>query len=661
MSGSKAAAALRRVLEDPIYNKTLRKEVGKGELDYEVYLRTRELLALQTPASELVVPDELLFQIMHQTQELWLKCAAHESANLIEHLDGESIFAALDALDRIAVITRVLADEIRVLFTLSPARFQIIRRSLGNGSGLESPGYNQMITAADATFEAFLRLIERRSVTLLDIYNRPDLHPELHRIGDRFVDWDGNWQAWLVEHFMLVRRTIGIDKSVRALDGFPTVALGARMTKPLFPELWNVRVEMTRAWKRDGGHLPGVPRIEDRGEAPTTEPTSSRTGTTEMAPFEASAWRGEFPVLASCVYLNSNATGATPRAAKAVFDNYWQTLERWRDEVWERWWRDIHSHANELAEFIEAPAGSVVCDANLATLFGRVMSSLDFTARPHVVTSDLEFPSLPFVIRAFDRYGAVPVVVPSRDGATIDVEAVVRAIDERTAIVCLSHATFATGAVLDIAPIVRRAREVGALVALDAYQSVGALPVDVGALDVDFLMAGAHKWLCGSYESAFLYVRPSLLPQLKPAATGWIASADPLSFAPQSEFADNARRFASGTPAVLPLLFSRPGLAIVRGVGIDTIRATSLSRTDHIIARADEAKIPIATPRPYAQRGGIVALRFPGDADIARSLIASGFVCSYRGGIRIAPHFYNTDEEVDRFMTELIRRAREAT
>ncbi|HEU4611464.1 MAG TPA: tryptophan 2,3-dioxygenase family protein, partial [Kofleriaceae bacterium] len=212
------------MLEDPIYNKTLRKEVGRGELDYEVYLRTRELLALQTPPDELVVPDELLFQVMHQTQELWLKCAAFESANLVEHLDADAVLPALDALDRIAMITRVLAEQIRVLFTLSPSRFQIIRRSLGNGSGLESPGYNQLATAADAAFDAYMRIAARRGATLLDVYSRPEEHGELHRVAERFVDWDGNWQTWLIEHFMLVRRTIGVDKSVRALDGFPTVA-----------------------------------------------------------------------------------------------------------------------------------------------------------------------------------------------------------------------------------------------------------------------------------------------------------------------------------------------------------------------------------------------------------------------------------------------------
>ena len=148
--------------------------------------------------------------------------------------------------------------------------------------------------------------------------------------------------------------------------------------------------------------------------------------------------------------------------------------------------------------------------------------------------------------------------------------------------------------------------------------------------------------------------------ELRPAATGWIAAADPMSFAPPTGWAADARRFAGGTPAVLPALLSRPGLAILREIGVDAIRRRSLALTDHIIARADEAGLAVASPRPHERRGGIVALRFPGDDAVARELVASGFVCSYRGGLRIAPHFYNTDEEIDRFMDELVRRVRRA-
>jgi selenocysteine lyase/cysteine desulfurase/tryptophan 2,3-dioxygenase len=652
---SEAAELLQRTLSRPIYNRTLRKDVGRGELDYEIYLRTAELLALQTPPSELVIPDELLFQVIHQTQELWLKCAAFEATTLVDNLDREQLFAASSALDRIVQMTRLVGEQIRVLFTLSPSRFHIIRRSLGNGSGLESPGYNQMLTAADAAWDALERLLGRRGATVLHVYQAPDSHPDLHRIGELFVDWDSAFQKWLVEHFTLVRRTLGIDKTVQALDGFPTVALSARMTRPLFPALWAVRVEMSREWTREGGFAPGQHRVGESTLSPPQRPTPE-AASNESKALQA---RAEFPLLAQCVYLNSNSTGALPRAARRALDGYWQTLETWRDEIWERWWQELAAYAIDLASLLGAPVGSIACDSNLATLFGRLLSCFDYRTRPRVVSTALEFPSTAFILRAFRRYGADPVFVPSRDGISIDVEQLVREIDERTQLVCLSHATYSTGALIEIDPVVRRAREVGALVALDAYQSVGAVPIDVARLDVDFLLAGAHKWLCGSLESAFLYARPALLPQLEPAATGWIASQDPLSFAPLASWASDARRLVAGTPAVLPALMSRPGLALIRDVGLDEIRRLSLTRTDYIIARADEAGLPIATPRSHAQRGAIVTLRFAHDATVARKLVAAGFICSYRDGIRIAPHFYNGDDEIGRFMDMLVRTARE--
>jgi tryptophan 2,3-dioxygenase len=285
-TGSHAAAALRQVLQGPIYNRTLHKEVGVGQLDYEVYLRTRPLLELQTPIDQLVVPDEMLFQILHQTQELWLKCVSFEASNLVQALDADEPFAAAATLDRMVVVTRCLARDIEVLFTLPPDVFQVIRRHLGNGSGLESPGYNQVLVAADAVSEAFDRKLERAGVTLRDVYTDRASHAELHRLAEQLCDWDGAFQGWLMAHFVLVRRTIGVDRSVRALDGFPTQALPARMTKPLFPRLWDVRVEMTKGWTREGGFAPGELRARrgESGVVPRHEPTGdeiacSPTGT----------------------------------------------------------------------------------------------------------------------------------------------------------------------------------------------------------------------------------------------------------------------------------------------------------------------------------------------------------------------------------------------
>ena len=184
LNQSEAAIGLRKVLADPIYNRILRKDVGSGVLDYEVYLRTRELLALQTPFEELVVPDELLFQIQHQTQELWLKCVAFEITNLIAKLDADVISGALSVLDRIVMITRSLAEQIRLMFTLSPSSFHVIRRSLGEGSGLQSPGYNQMLTAAEAALGALQRLLTRREATLLSIYGSPNEHPTCIKLSN---------------------------------------------------------------------------------------------------------------------------------------------------------------------------------------------------------------------------------------------------------------------------------------------------------------------------------------------------------------------------------------------------------------------------------------------------------------------------------------------
>ncbi|MBN1206165.1 MAG: aminotransferase class V-fold PLP-dependent enzyme [Myxococcaceae bacterium] len=343
---------------------------------------------------------------------------------------------------------------------------------------------------------------------------------------------------------------------------------------------------------------------------------------------------------------------------EAVLQRYAQTLQNWRDEVWEGWWADWLGYADAVARFLGAPAGSVATDANLSSLLGRLATCFDYQGeRRRVVMTELEFPTVPFIWRGFGRYGADAVVVPS-EGGRMDEERLCAAIDERTLLVSVSHASFATGALLDLEPVVKRARAVGALVAVDAYQSVGTVPIDVEALGVDFLLGGAHKWMCGSMESAFLYVRPALLPTLRPAATGWFAGEQPHTFEPARDWAPTARRMTSGTPAVLPAQLSQVGLDLLARVGMPTIRAHSLRCTARVMARADDAGLTVVTPRQEARRGGVVALRFPGDAEVTRRLVARGFICSYRGALRVAPHFYNTLEEVDRFMDALEAEAR---
>ncbi|WP_344968852.1 tryptophan 2,3-dioxygenase family protein [Streptosporangium fragile] len=252
---------LHRTLSEPVWNSILKTSVGEGKLDYELYLRTQELLSLQSAVDDLISPDELMFQIVHQAQELWLKLATHELAEVVGDLEREMFWEASARLDRVARIFGSLRQELGVLETLTPDSYQVIRRHLGNGSGQESPGYSRVRLAAEHVSGALDLVVERRMVSVRGVYESSDAgHPDLKRIFELLVDVDEAYQMWLVAHFMLVRRTIGVSRRTSALDGVSTQVLTGRMTQPLFRRLWKVREEMTTTWDRGGGYTPGVPR-----------------------------------------------------------------------------------------------------------------------------------------------------------------------------------------------------------------------------------------------------------------------------------------------------------------------------------------------------------------------------------------------------------------
>ncbi|MCW3841208.1 aminotransferase class V-fold PLP-dependent enzyme [Micromonospora yasonensis] len=364
------------------------------------------------------------------------------------------------------------------------------------------------------------------------------------------------------------------------------------------------------------------------------------------------ALRAEFPLLRTCVYLNNNSTGAVPRGAERVLHDYWETLRTWRDDVWQGWFVDLDRYADSLAALLGAPPGSVVTDANLSTLLARVASCFDYRPpRNRVVTTDLEYPTVPFVFRAFGRYGAHLDVVGA-GGPHLDQDALEARLDERTLLVCVSHASFISGATVDLPRLVARAHDVGALVVVDAFQTVGVVPLDVTALGVDVVLGGAHKWLCG-VGTAFLYVRPDLVPKLAPAATGWQAGDRALTFQPSTGWAPGTRRFAGGTPYPLTSLVSQVGLDLLAGIGVEAIRAHSLALTQRVLDRAGAAGIAVVSPTAPHRRGGVVCLDVPDGEAVKRRLAAQGVICSWRGYLRVGPHVYNTLDEIDTFMDAL--------
>jgi kynureninase len=370
-------------------------------------------------------------------------------------------------------------------------------------------------------------------------------------------------------------------------------------------------------------------------------------------------WRAEFPALERSVYMVSHSLGAMPKRAYEYLKQYADLWVGKGINAWDDWLPEVDAAGARIGKVINAPAGSMAMATNVSQIQALVASCLEYTpARNKVVFSALNFPTVSYVWHEERRRGADVVVVPGGDGVHAPMQALLDAIDERTLIVPVSHVLFRSAAVKDVPAIVKKAKSVGALVLLDCYQSTGTLPVDVQALDVDFACGGSVKWLCGGPGAAYLYVRPDRIPQFAPRNTGWFGHEKPFAFTmPEQRYATGIWRYMAGTPAIAALYQARAGVEIVTEIGVDRIRAKSLRQTSRVMQICDEAGYRVNTPRATEQRGGSVCFDFDGSDRVAKALNATGFLCDWRpqSGIRMSPHFYTTDDEVERFMAEVAR------
>ncbi|HEU4631374.1 MAG TPA: aminotransferase class V-fold PLP-dependent enzyme [Gemmatimonadaceae bacterium] len=363
-------------------------------------------------------------------------------------------------------------------------------------------------------------------------------------------------------------------------------------------------------------------------------------------------FRDHFPILARSTYLVSNSLGAMPRLTRDRLLEYADAWDTLGVRAWAQgWWEMPRRVGDEIAPLIGAGAGEVVMVPNVSQAQAAVVSALRYDGgRDTIVTTALDFPSVRYVYDALGaRLGARILAVPSDDGMTIDTDRLLAAIDERTRLVAVSHVLFRSAYVMDAAAICRRARQVGALVSLDAYHAVGVIPVDVRALDVDFYVGGVLKWLCGGPGGAFLYVRPELAAELAPAVTGWQAHARPFAFEETMDYAPDMARWLGGTPPVPALYAAMEGPRLVREAGVAAIRAKSMRQTARLIELAEARGYPVRAPRDPARRGGTVALDVAHGYEVAQYLLARDVVVDYRpnAGIRVAPHFYTTDDELE--------------
>jgi kynureninase len=364
-------------------------------------------------------------------------------------------------------------------------------------------------------------------------------------------------------------------------------------------------------------------------------------------------YRSEFPILEQTTYLISNSLGAMPRGVRDALNDYAETWATRGVRAWEeKWWMLALDTGNRVGELMNAPADSVTIHGNVTQCQAVIASCFDFSGkRNKVVYSDLNFPSVMYFWEAQRSRGARVHMVKTDDGIRVPTERLLDAIDEETLIVPVSHVIFRSSYINDAKAICEKAHRVGAQVILDTFQSLGSgVPVDVQALNVDFACGGALKWLCGGPGTAYLYVRPDLTRKLEPKFTGWLAHENPFAFeVGPTRYTQGPYRFSNGTPNIPALYAAAPGLKILRELDIFAVREKSKRLTARIISLADQRGWRVRAPRDPEQRGGTVAVDMPHSKEVCAELLKRNTLVDWRpgAGVRISPHFYNIDEEID--------------
>jgi kynureninase len=372
------------------------------------------------------------------------------------------------------------------------------------------------------------------------------------------------------------------------------------------------------------------------------------------------SYRDEFPVVRRKSYLISASLGPVSERSKRYLQEY---VEAWEsmgapEPVWfGRIFPRIREVKRLYAGLIGADYEELAITTNVTMALSSILSCLDLSGeRNQIVLTELDFPTDGHVSLAQRRRGAEVVFLPSPDGITVPLETFAESIDERTALVLINRVLYRSSALLDVREICRLAREAGAWTVIDDFHGAGIVPIDVHEVGCDFHTTGVLKWLCGGPGLTFLYARKALLPTLEPTIAGWWSQREPFSFRLQElDWHPTARRFETGTHPAPTAFVAHGGLEIIREVTPERIRARQGPLTQHVIDRADGAGLVVRTPRAPETRGGVVNVRV-GDhaAKVAEALYERDVCVDHRGdGIRISPHFFNTEKDIDRLFDTL--------
>jgi kynureninase len=361
-----------------------------------------------------------------------------------------------------------------------------------------------------------------------------------------------------------------------------------------------------------------------------------------------SEWRKEFPILQHRNYLNSCSLGALSHRSVEWVRRFQDEWHMWGASAWyETWMARLDALRGAAARLVKGDTDEIALTASVSAALSSIASCIDYGERKRVVISELDFPTLGY--QWMVRPDVEVIRVPSDDGATIDPARFAEAVDERTAVVATSHVFFKTGAIQDLAPVSKIAHDAGALFVVDAYQSAGQVPIDVGAAGADVLITGPLKWLLGGPGIAYLWVRRNRIESLRPTTTGWFGALDQFDFdITNFEFKNDAKRFEMGTPALPTVHAALGGHEIIEQVGIGTIRERDSALTEQLVERATAAGFRIRCAHDAAHRSAIVMLAHEDPGTVVSRLADNEIIVDWRPGyVRVSPHFYNTESEID--------------
>ena len=365
--------------------------------------------------------------------------------------------------------------------------------------------------------------------------------------------------------------------------------------------------------------------------------------------YDIAAWRGRIPLLASCIPMNNCSQAPQTDATREAASRY---LESWNTSGmdWDTWMEEVGQAKAEFAALIGAAPTDIAVFSSVSEATSAVASALDFVgARRNIVVSEMEFPTVGHVWLAQQRRGARVSWAAVREGM-IDPSVYETLVDDRTVLVSSCHGYFMNGFMQDVKRIAARARDAGAYSFVDAYQTLGTVPIDVRDLGVDFLAAGNLKFLMGIPGIAFLYVRPEIVGRLEPTVTGWFGRSNPFGFDGKTlDWSATAARFDMGTPPVINAYVARAGMAMINAVGPAKIRAWLVLLGHRLIMGGRERGLTLHGTDDMRRKTSTTAFVVRDSHAVESAMRACGVLPTARGSvIRLAPHFYNTVEDVDR-------------